>query len=364
MNGDPLSPLDPVECLRVIRSVFADQMLTPGQQKVISIAVLWADQKTRQTWASYQRYADEFSLSSATVRKGLKVANNRYLRLLRRGRAGAACYLVMPASSSQNEELHAEKNFNGDNSVLHSASGSSSRSEEILTPDRALCRTPPTPPAGGDAVKSSPGEKPPDAAGDAAILAEIEAAYREVFGSDMSTRWRRRVSRSLSNGDRPWLVQIDANAIRAGQALAAKAGRTFGLGWVLKHLEQQAARRQQAAKGEQVRAAEAEARRKADAEDCERRKAEQRRAAELLDGLPEHEAEALRLAVIAAAVLPDGKPNEFIQDHFRRADWRKAHDLRMAMVKVISAKLETSNEPVTALHADQSNAQRGQDPAA
>jgi hypothetical protein len=78
-------------------------------------------------------------------------------------------------------------------------------------------------------------------------VARIEAAYREVFGADreLPAKWHRKIERGWDRGDRSWLVEVDAAAIRGGQRLTAGHPlRIFGLGWVAKYVEQTAAARQ------------------------------------------------------------------------------------------------------------------------
>ncbi len=82
------------------------------------------------------------------------------------------------------------------------------------------------------------------------ILQAVQRAWHEVFDQDLPSRLRRRIERGIANGDGSWLERIDAAAIRGGMALATAKGRTFGLGWIEKHLEQKALVRRQPATGE------------------------------------------------------------------------------------------------------------------
>jgi len=70
----------------------------------------------------------------------------------------------------------------------------------------------------------------------------MEAAYREVHdGQPMPNGWRRRAERDFDARGDSVIGLIDAAAIRAGRKLALDQKRTFGIGWVLKHLEAKAA---------------------------------------------------------------------------------------------------------------------------
>jgi hypothetical protein len=69
------------------------------------------------------------------------------------------------------------------------------------------------------------------------------------------------------------LLAVTAADIRAAAALAEQKRRTFGFGWLLKHLEAQALRRRQREIEEREQC------RRAEAEEAERRQREQREAA-------------------------------------------------------------------------------------
>ena len=70
----------------------------------------------------------------------------------------------------------------------------------------------------------------------------MEAAYREVHdGQPMPLGWRRRAERDFDARGDSVIGLIDAAAIRAGRKLALDQKRTFGIGWVFKHLEAKAA---------------------------------------------------------------------------------------------------------------------------
>jgi hypothetical protein len=77
-------------------------------------------------------------------------------------------------------------------------------------------------------------------------IEQIDAGYAEVFGDGrgLTSRERRRVRRGWLDGDRPWLAMIDAIAVRGGVNLARKRERQFGLGWVLRFLQDGAAQAQ------------------------------------------------------------------------------------------------------------------------
>jgi biotin operon repressor len=138
--------------------------------------------------------------------------------------------------------------------------------------------------------KPSP-QNPAEEAGQAmgetveAVLARIEAAYREVFGHEatLDSKARRKIRRGWKQGDAWWLARIDADAIRAGQRKAAEvAGRAFGLGWVAKAIAEQAAAEQAKANAQTARERAAEeAARQAERRAAEQAEARQRTEREL-----------------------------------------------------------------------------------
>ena len=122
-------------------------------------------------------------------------------------------------------------------------------------------KTPPQPPEGGVGVPecseppttserpragSASADRPADGgngegkATTAAVLAAVGSAYRKAFGADMPNRWERRLRREARGGAAAWLAAATADDVRAAVALAESRRRTFGVGWLIKHLEAKA----------------------------------------------------------------------------------------------------------------------------
>ncbi|HOD84688.1 MAG TPA: helix-turn-helix domain-containing protein [Phycisphaerae bacterium] len=98
----------------------------------------------------------------------------------------------------------------------------------------------------GSTLKNNSPQPPAVAGGGAdsfaTCLEKMEAAYREVHdGQPMPLGWRRRAKRDFDARGDSVIGLIDAAAIRAGRKLALDQKRTFGIGWVFKHLEAKAA---------------------------------------------------------------------------------------------------------------------------
>lgn len=66
-------------------------------------------------------------------------------------------------------------------------------------------------------------------------------AHRLVFECEPSSSWATTLAREYEEGDREALVQIDTSAIHGGLKLATAAGGTFGLGWVIRWLQNRGA---------------------------------------------------------------------------------------------------------------------------
>jgi hypothetical protein len=75
------------------------------------------------------------------------------------------------------------------------------------------------------------------------LIVQADKAYRTIHARGMPASWRRKIKREYRLGDRESLAEIDEKAIRGGIKLANKKERTFGFGWVLRYLSDQAAAR-------------------------------------------------------------------------------------------------------------------------
>jgi len=131
---------------------------------------------------------------------------------------------------------------------------------------------PPYPPQAGEEVRDHCDQdlhrqqRGPPAPEDA--LAHVEAAYRAVFDTGLPAAWRRKVRKELRHGDPALLLEIDAEAVREARRLAARKGRTFGFGWVLRVASDRIAKRkaEERAKLRQAEAAADREREQAEAE--------------------------------------------------------------------------------------------------
>lgn len=72
------------------------------------------------------------------------------------------------------------------------------------------------------------------------LVEQIEAAHVAIFGVGIPGKWYRAIGDELETGDPALLWRIDEAAIRAGAKLASDQGGTFGFGWILRHLGDQA----------------------------------------------------------------------------------------------------------------------------
>lgn len=99
----------------------------------------------------------------------------------------------------------------------------------------------------------------------------VAAAYATVTGQPWPRKWRRAVRREVAAGAGGLLRQVTAADLRGAMALAEKRERTFGFGWLMKFLEDQAVR-QKARRDAEDRERQ---KRAADAAEKERRNAEQ-----------------------------------------------------------------------------------------
>lgn len=70
----------------------------------------------------------------------------------------------------------------------------------------------------------------------AALVAKIDAAHREVFGSSLPRKWGRQISAEWRNGDRAAMEAIDAKVLRQAEAYRVSRGwKSMGHGVVVEY---------------------------------------------------------------------------------------------------------------------------------
>lgn len=114
--------------------------------------------------------------------------------------------------------------------------------EPVVSP---VTETPPNPPAGGvsQEVQKQSATETAQRQGPEAVIA---MAYAEATdGKPLPRKWKGAILREVFNGGTAMLLTVTAADIRAAVLLAEQKRRTFGFGWLLKHLEAQAMRRRE-----------------------------------------------------------------------------------------------------------------------
>ena len=277
-----------LDVVRTVQAILRDRSFTPAQAKALGAIILQANRSTGIAWCSYRQLSLEYRLGSDSIRTATRLAvANGYLAVAKRGSHGAIGYRVIaqpfpetaeqrtPSGSAdepsapQTGALQRTPDGSADDPA-HLYDGSSAPETGAIPLLDTGTTTPPTPPQAGGSARAD--LLVPET--EAAALATVGDAYREVFGKGLPRKWRRRVKAEWQDGDRATLGEIDAPAIRGGQALAKNAKRTFGFGWVLKYLEGKAAT---AADNAAALETAAEVNAEADAEQQRKRKADARR---------------------------------------------------------------------------------------
>ena len=198
---------------------------------------------------------------------------------------------IQPAGNS----IRSENPTGGKSQPAAEGKSSRKRPENPTTSRQTLSRQSPQPPKGGEA-------------GDLLlqVTGRAEAAYREVFGTGLPAKWKRRIEKECRDGDGHALDSIDAAAIRGGQSMARAAKGTFGFAWVQRMLADRAAVAVRSAGRTTAETPEAKATREQLEADRQRRDKELSSAMQAhFDGLPKAEREKYLAAVARKTKRPD-----------------------------------------------------------
>jgi len=154
----------------------------------------------------------------------------------------------------------------------------------------------------------------------------IDAAWMAVVGIPLGSKYRRRIKRGWTRGDRPWLERIDAAAVEGSVAMAAKAKGTHGFDWVRKHVEAVATvavKRAAARRSRSTAAEEAALVANRAAEEAARRDMEVRQRAEFFAGLSDERRAGYREKVRKERFAP--RRADLVEAQAALAAWEEFH---------------------------------------
>ncbi len=216
--------------------------------KVIAGIIAYRTGKNGWCWPGIRSIFEDAGVTTETVIAALKLLEAEgLLEVDRRGNGRSNRYRLIAESA---QEIRAPKK--SERPKISSTSAQEIRAQAPKKLGQNQKRTekreePPNPPQAGDVCESSQkaisSQPEKERETEDQVIEKIDVAHRAVFGHGASWSFKRKARREFRKGDSQTVAEIDAAVIRAGRAMAEKAKKPFGFGWVINAAAEIAAKR-------------------------------------------------------------------------------------------------------------------------